>query len=184
MHKNCAPSSRRSNPLRAWGFATAACAAAMAMAGGGAAEPYSTDNLAAPRIAQIGEICRSVMGLEPGEEHFVNCTASLAHSAVKLDNNRGMQDARRDCLKKGLRPGDVALAECEVAQAPAEMAAATFAHPPAHPVKSLFYVSSGEIRRREQMACAQIGYDPIYGPFSDCVANLQGALFAADHPLN
>jgi hypothetical protein len=166
-----------------------AVSAVTALAGAAAcasAATYNPDNLPTARIDQIGAICQSVVGLEPGERHYVDCMTSLSHSAWKLDRVRGMQDARDACLKKGLHPGEVALSECELqtfhsATLPTAYEATT---PGPRAAKSYFYASTREIRNREQQACAEIGYDPLYGPFTDCVANLQGALFGAEHPMD
>jgi hypothetical protein len=188
MTASLAPSFRPSR-LSARARALAAGLAGLAVvaaAGCASAAPLNPDNLPAPRIAQIDGICRSVMGLEAGEEHYVNCALSLSHSVYRLDRTRGMQTARDDCVAKGLKPGDVQLSECELSvfHAGAKPVAYSPALPAGPPAKSLFYASTTEIRHREQQACAMVGYDPIYGPFTDCVANLQSAMFAADHPLN
>jgi hypothetical protein len=38
------------------------------------------------------------------------------------------------------------------------------------------------VRRREEYACAQIGLDPNFGRFSQCVDDLDGQMRAADNP--
>jgi hypothetical protein len=48
--------------------------------------------------------------------------------------------------------------------------------------RSYFYVSQREINRREQLSCLRLGFDSADGAFADCVANLDGRLFAADNP--
>lgn len=183
------PLATRSRKMVRAGLATASLSAALlslASAPSAAAQSLNPENLAPARMAQIEGLCRSVIGLDPGEEHFVACALSLSHSAWKLDRVRRMQGARDDCLAKGLKPGDVGLSQCELSVYHGGRKAAVEAADAPKPaaVKSLFYASAREIRNREQEACAQIGYDPIYGPFSDCVSNLQSALFAADHPMN
>lgn len=179
---------RTRRPLAATLACFALAAAGLAATSAASAGAYNPDGLAAGRMRQIGAVCESVVGLQPGERHYVDCVTSLSHSAAKLDRVRGLQDARNACLAKGLRAGDVALSECELAatrsgSAGAAAEAVDYPVPAAHPRKSYFYASTREIRDREQQACAQIGYDPIYGPFADCVANLQGMLVGADHPM-
>ncbi|MDB5459252.1 MAG: hypothetical protein JWO72_993, partial [Caulobacteraceae bacterium] len=48
--------------------------------------------------------------------------------------------------------------------------------------KSYFYTSNRDRFRREQLACAQIGLDPVSGAFDSCVAGLRSTLFALDNP--
>ena len=99
-----------------------------------------------------------------------------------------MLEIRQDCRARGLKPGTAALSACEMApgarkaalsQRPAPVAAL-----PAAPAKSYFSASFDQVRRREQRACADIGYDPVSGGFNQCVALLAANLSYADDPPN
>jgi hypothetical protein len=48
--------------------------------------------------------------------------------------------------------------------------------------KSYFYASPDEVHRREELACARLGFVPLSGAFESCVANLAGTLDAIDAP--
>jgi hypothetical protein len=58
------------------------------------------------------------------------------------------------------------------------------AAPPAKALKSYFLATNDEVHRREQEACARIGFDSVGGgfAFAQCVADLQSNLFDADNP--
>jgi hypothetical protein len=108
----------------------------------------------APRqIAEVGEICRTIIGLEPGGAQYEACASSLADS---------------------LHSRDHAAAQAQIAlpSAGAEPAASG----------SYFYASQREVYRREQLSCTRLGLAPADGAFADCVANLDGRLFEADNP--
>jgi hypothetical protein len=101
-----------------------------------------------------------------------------------------LDEARHACLGKGLTAGDPKLAVCELstvadrgAPAPDAAAARFDTAGLATPAGSYFNASFGEVRRREQMACARLGYDPINGGFAKCVASLDSALFASQHVM-
>jgi hypothetical protein len=51
------------------------------------------------------------------------------------------------------------------------------------PVGSFFYASAHETARREQQACASLGFEPPYGQFASCVKRLQDTFFAIDNPV-
>ncbi|THD61340.1 hypothetical protein [Phenylobacterium sp.] len=156
-------------------------AATVLGAGGGAqADPYIPGRLPAAQVTQVGEICRTTIGVPAGFELYSNCVESLSTSAARLSREVAFQDARRDCLAKGL--GASALAQCEVATAASAAPLPKLAANAQPPAKSYFRASTREIRTREQTACAQVGYEPVYSGFAACVANLDAALYAADHP--
>jgi hypothetical protein len=48
--------------------------------------------------------------------------------------------------------------------------------------KSYLSVSNRDQFGREQLACAELGLNPVSGAFDSCVAGLRSALFAADNP--
>jgi hypothetical protein len=163
--------------------------AATGVAGCASAGPYNPSNLTPTQLGQVQQICRSVMGIPAGIGLSSDCVENLSGSAVALSqgNTQGqaMLAARRACLGKGLTPGDPALAECELSTA-ANRAAPTAVRIDTDaiekPAKSYFYASFNEVRRREQTACARLGYEPIDGRFASCVASLDEALYASEHP--
>jgi hypothetical protein len=122
--------------------------------------------------ASVAEICQTVVRIEPGGAQYEACVLSLADSLRSLGRDRAMRQARIDCLDKGLRPDSRGLAERTLQL--------TGAGPTSS--RSYFYVSQSEVYRREQLSCIRLGFDPADGAFADCVANLDGGLFAADNP--
>ncbi|HLZ73426.1 hypothetical protein [Phenylobacterium sp.] len=148
------------------------------------AEPYNPAHLPPQRLDQVGAICRTVIGVRPGFTLYDNCVEALSQSAAGLDRAGALQAARSACLARGETQGPK-LAECELAEAGATRVAAGAAidaSEPRAPAKSWFYASGREMRRREEQACARLGYEPARGAFSSCVAGLDAALYAADHP--
>jgi hypothetical protein len=162
-------------------------AAALASAGAAACAgpaPFNPSDLPSAQLSQMGEICQAVMGIPAGFSLKTACVESLSTSLAALGQGRGLQGAQGACLGKGLRPGEPALAECELTAASTQSATTGLpidAAPPARPVKSYFYASQREIHRREETACARLGYEPVYGSFAACVARLDSALFDAEH---
>lgn len=154
-------------------FAAAACASA-------AAQPIGDHG----SQGRIGAICQGAMGLEQGEAQYGACVESLRSSASDLAADVAMGRARTRCLAEGLTPGSTDFNVCELNTAPAERAAvrATPASAPPRAAGSYFYASPEQTHRREQLACASLGYDPAGAAFDSCVAGLQGALFEADNP--
>jgi hypothetical protein len=123
----------------------------------------------ARQIVRVGEICRTVIGLEPGGAQYEACALSLADSLRSLGRDRAVPRVQVDCLEKGLKPG---LAGCTLQSSGAEPTSS----------RSYFYVSQREVFRREQLSCIRLGLAPADGAFADCAANLDGRLFAADNP--
>jgi hypothetical protein len=164
------------------------------MVGAAAAGAYNPSRLAPEQLVQVHQICRSVMGIPEGFGLSTDCVANLSSSAVILSQGRAhgvaLDEARRACLGKGLAAGDPGLPVCELSAAsdhgaPAGGAATARIDTSGltRPAKSYFNASFNEVRRREQMACARLGYDPINGRFANCVASLDSALFASQHVM-
>jgi hypothetical protein len=184
-------------PPRSWRSVTATLTAALALAAvtdRAMAEPYNPDNLPAEQVARIGAICQSVIGVQPGEAHYVGCVVSLTGSLNRLGGGHALAQAREGCLRQGLRPGTPALSECVLRSdqatplpasvASTEMAAASKVGDlgEATAAKSYFYASPRDVRRRVEMSCAQLGFDPESDAFARCAASLRASLFAADNP--
>jgi len=88
---------------RVWSGVTASLAAAFALAssaGCAVAAPYNPDNLPADQVARIGEVCQSVIGVQPGEAHYVACVVSLTGSANGLGHGHALTQARETLAPK------------------------------------------------------------------------------------
>jgi hypothetical protein len=159
----------------------AALLGAAAMTGCVSAAPYNPARLPPTQLSQVQQICHSVLGIPVGVGLSTDCVGALSESAVAMSRARDMQAARQVCLAKGLQPGGTDLPQCELSTA-SERADVRINTAALEPVgKSYYAASSREIRRREQTACARLGYDPIDGSFTKCVAGLDSALFASEH---
>jgi len=179
----------RHRPLIALRTALAAIVAlgAAATSGCAAAAPYNPSDLSGGQLSLVGQTCQGVMHVQPGEEHYVSCVESLSVSASGAGRGAAMNQARDICLNHGLRPGTPDLAECTLrtSETTPPPAPAYSARPVSNVGGSSYFATShADNFKREQLACARVGLDPTTGAFSDCVANLQGALFAADNPPN
>jgi len=150
---------------------------------------YNPEHLAPDELSQIGAVCQTAMGLPDGlyTQHYA-CVESLSHSFAARLNGGRLLAARQDCLAQGLSPGTAALSDCELPPRPQRVAEEARPAPatalPAPPARSYFGASFDEIRRREQRACAEIGYDPVSAGFGQCVADLAAYLYEADHPVD
>jgi hypothetical protein len=160
------------------------------VAGCASAGPYNPSHLPPRELSQVQELCGSVMGIPAGIGLSSDCVESLSSAAVAISQAQTLQDARRGCLGKGLAPGQPGLAECEVTTV-SQHAAPAFGQADVRvdtsrlqrPAKSYFNASFDDVRRREQTACARLGYDPVNSSFSRCVARLDAALFLSAHPM-
>jgi hypothetical protein len=133
--------------------------------------------------AQVDQICTSVVGLAPGEKHFAACEQSLADSLRGLREAQGAALTRRDCRDQGYRPGTAGLAECELASAPANRPrGADLNAPVPGGSRSYFLVSRDTAFRRDELACAKLGFDPAQSAFTACASDLRGALARASAP--
>jgi hypothetical protein len=140
---------------------------------------------AQPAERDVAQICHAVVGLPPGEKHFVACVQTLAQSLQGLRQGEGMGLARRDCLARGFRPNTAGLAECELETAPAatqdvsgpQMDAAVPGG-----ARSYFMISRATAYQRFQLACAKLGFEPAQEAFGGCVADLRSALSRASNP--
>lgn len=188
------PSSPRSERLAVgWGIRLKTLVGLIAIAGAAScasAGPYNPARLPPTQLSQVQELCGSVMGIPAGVRLSSDCVESLSGSAVAISQARTLREARRGCLGKGLASGRPGLAECElttVAQPTAAASARAGVRVDTaglqRPATSYFNASFDDLHRREQTACARLGYDPIDGGFARCVARLNSALFASTHPM-
>lgn len=130
-----------------------------------------------------GRICAGTLGLDPGEKHYDACVQSLSGSLANLQAGRSMAAARRICLARGLAPGAADFDECELSTAhagPASVAVDDRAERSAG--RSYFATSRDGAWRRDERACARLGFDPAGAAFQSCAADLRGALARASMP--
>jgi len=167
-------------------LAVGACAVAATAACASVA--YNPEHLPAEQLSQISTVCQSVMGLPAASySQHLACVESLSHSVAARQKSDRLLAVRQDCLAQGLTPGSTALSNCELdsrsprltQNAPLLLQTAL----PSAPPKSYFGASFDEIRRREQHACAAIGYDPVSAGFGQCVADLAAELDDVDRPV-
>jgi hypothetical protein len=181
-----AGSRRRSGPARGWVVLLALACASASHAG-------DAENPSASQAVSVRNICRSIIGVSPGEAHFDACVQSLSDSLRASDRDRALLDARNDCASKGMARDSSELAECTLRAADSisarrplseSDAGAQDADQPSGPARSYFSTSPRDAFRRDQLACARLGLDPTGAPFAHCVASLQAGLFSADNPMN
>ncbi|HXQ17530.1 MAG TPA: hypothetical protein VN814_23170 [Caulobacteraceae bacterium] len=163
--------------LRAWLIGTALVVGAAVAPGGANAGSYADDG-------KVGVVCASIVGVQPGEKHYAACVESLSRSLDGLRAGEGMELARQGCLAHGYQPNTSGLAECELAAAAPAPTASGPDYPAANPggSRSYFLVSRETAFRRDQLACARLGFDPTQAPFGDCAADLRAALARASEP--
>src|SRR5580693_3268295 len=174
--------------------------ACLSFCGCATAGPYNPVSLGADQLGAVSEICRSTLGLrssEPegpvwgaemnpgltsGENHYEGCIASLSQTLRGMSTASTEVRAAQDCRERGLKSNTPALAECmlDVIDGPAAQGAATRetqvaagttdAAPRPFP-GSFFNAPNGELRHREQLACARLSLTPGSAAFDDCVRN-------------
>jgi hypothetical protein len=160
------------------------------VSGCAAAAPYNPSHLAPTHLSQVQQLCRSVMGISVGIGLYSDCVENVSGSAVAIAQARALDAVRRDCLARGLAPGQPGLSKCELTmvsqRSTPALAAADVRIDTAgleKPAKSYFNASFDEGRRREQDVCARLGYDPVSAGFAQCVTSLDTAIFASLHPM-
>ncbi|HUO12340.1 MAG TPA: hypothetical protein VMU37_06245 [Caulobacteraceae bacterium] len=159
-----------------------ACAAALAGLACLATAPIAGAQTADREARQV---CRTVVGVTPGEKHFAACAQSLTDSLRRFERQRWLAVARRDCLARGLEANTAALAECELA-APRSgvlrVDGPTAPAPSPGGTRDYFLISRETALHRMRLACAALGFDPDQGAFDGCVADLRAALGRASEP--
>lgn len=174
--------------------------------------PYDPDHLGAAQIARISDICQTTMGLSPKESpvlgiylgsphldrevsHYEVCIASLSDSLLSVAQEEAASKAHQECLAKGLPLGSADLAVCvlervkvnSVMSSASDSSQAVRSENSAYEpraVRSFFYASPRETRRREEKACARLGLEPPYGAFAKCVKLLNDNFYAIDNPVS
>ena len=133
-----------------------------------------------------GSICWATVMVKPGTRHYDACTSALAESVAAMSQVQVEAATRGDCMARGLRSGSPELDECIVttmADRSGSVRPALLTHLPRPRMtvyRSFFIASPAEIRRREQLACAQLDLDPASVAFDRCVGRLSSSLAEAD----
>ncbi len=152
-------------------------ASALLATGPAAANPFGSEGIGPPQAEQAGEVCRRVMGLEPGETQFDSCVGSLSRDLRGQQEGLLLMVARQACLRRGLPVGSADLAECELDTA-RSMPASEHLHTSAtlpRASTSFFRTTPGEAFQRAQSSCAALGLEPVSDAFASCVANLNAS---------
>jgi hypothetical protein len=152
-------------------------------------------NLHSDQFAQARATCETVIRVQPGDEHFRGCVSSLVGSLENVSREHAVVRARNNCFAQGLKPGSSDLAVCLLQAADAtpssDMMNATvqvsrlidIGEGPTS-AGSDFSASFHTVLQREQQACARLGFDPAFGAFANCVADLQDVLQRTDFSAN
>ncbi len=169
------------------------------------AEPYNPRGLGDSQLGRINEICQSTMGLspeepppglqgaaqdphlDPGENHYQGCVASLSDAQGQVNEARATVQADTECRAKGLVAGTPGLADCVLHwrdQAAVEPVDEPVRPPRAHRGKSesFFTARPPEIAWREREACAQLGLQPGFPAFRACVAHMDRTFSRIENP--
>ena len=163
-------------------------AIAMVLAGAATmalAQPVPAQSAAHGQRSPLGDICGATVGLEPGQAQYDGCVASLSDSLDGVSQGRALWTAHDACLQKGLKPGSPDLAVCTLRSSqarPADASGLTLASAAPGHAKSYFSASNRDRFHREQLACAELGLNPVAAAFDSCVAGLRSSLFEADNP--
>lgn len=157
---------------------------------GGALPGHASDmnKPATAQTAQARELCTEIIGVGTGDARFKGCVASLAGSLQSARQEHVVIQARGECFARGLQPGSPELSLC-LLNASAVNPESSTANPliggsgdPSSAPKAILEL--GDLTDREQQACARTGFDPAFGAFANCVANLQGVLQITEIPAN
>jgi len=183
------------------GAVLALCSIGFAVLSGCASRvPYNPDHLTAAQAAQVGEVCRKVLGLEPSAPEFQNqwpgdpdralqtnsyrgCVTTLSDSLRQAAATRLAIQADQKCQSMGLKEGSSTLSLCVLASLQADAGADTVRADAVDPVavqgaETNAGSASSTSARKERLACAAIGLDPTRSPFSNCVSGLEAVASA------
>jgi len=171
---------------------------------------YNPDNLGNTEFARVSNICQSVMGLSPNEalsggywmgndrldywtSKYRGCVVSLSDSLQSSHDTQIAQQADTNCRARGYDSDSPDLALCVLRSInnPTEPRAEPTSAAALTPVSekmpaaggSYTYASPHENARREQAACAALGFEPAHGAFNACVKSLSDTFYAIDHPI-
>lgn len=173
-----------------------------------AAQPtYNPDSLGSADFSRVSNICQSVMGLSPSEalsggywlgnerldywtSKYRGCIVSLSDSLQRLLDTQTAAQADARCRAKGFETGSPDLALCVLrsinsptADGPRGVTATPVSEKEPVARGSYTYASPHETARREQAACAALGFEPGQDAFKSCVKGLSDTFYAIDHPI-
>ncbi len=159
------------------------------------AAPKVHDTPASNQLAQAQEVCEVVVRVQPDDEHFDGCVSSLKGSLESASRERAVVHARSKCFAEGLKPDSSDLAVCllqaadatpssDMINTPVQMSRLIDTTEGPTSAGSDFSASFDTVLQREQQACARLGFDPAFGAFANCVADLQGTLQRTDFSAN
>jgi hypothetical protein len=158
--------------------------------------PYNPYHLETDQIAQVGEICQTMLGFKPSEgltdnlwpgnpdpEAFSNryrgCIATLSSSLRRAVTARAARQAERDCTSRGFAAGSSDMALCVLTAQEAPMPGtpvrltSSIVTPFLTPTPPTFNGPVPAKARKEQVACAEVGLDPNEDAFASCVQGLK-----------
>jgi len=199
FHIPCTPQTRAKHEIpnvsSLWTKATLAAALMLlGSARAGMADSGATDTSAPRQIARARTLCSGIVGVDPGDSRFSGCVASLAASLQSARQEHAIIQARGMCFVQGLKPGSSDLALCLLQAAktspvpgaadPSDELAASAKKGDQTASSYTLTSSLGTVSDREQQACARTGFDPAFGAFANCIADLQSALQNIDMPTN
>lgn len=173
-----------------------------------AAQPaYNPDSLGSSDFSRVSNICQTVMGLSPAEalaggywmgnerldywtSKYRGCIVSLSDSLQTLLDTQTAARADANCRAKGFDTGSPDLALCVLRSingptAPGSRGVTATPVSEKEPIAggSYTYASPRETARREQAACAALGFEPGRDTFKSCVKGLSDTFYAIDHPI-
>jgi hypothetical protein len=172
---------------------------------------YNPDRLPGDQVARMADLCVNVMGLnrhespvggiyrgsphlDQGVNHYQACIAALSDALQNQAAASAARQATADCRAQGLVSESAPLAECVLRgiNSPAKVGASSATDtvamtanvaPSAAP--SNFFLDSPRVtRRKEESACAQLGFVPPGGEFANCVRLLHDDFFSIDNPIS
>jgi hypothetical protein len=194
--------------------ATAAVIASLCVWGNASAATYNPDHLGGGQIDRVTGICQSVLRLhpsdppesvrdsvtdprlEPGENHYEACVATLSDSLRRVNDTHADASADANCRRQGYASESPALAECILNSRGAARANGPQADDASYQTApagrygdtgkrdSIFGPSPAETSRRVELACARIGLNPENQAFDDCVKQTKNTFFAIENPQN
>lgn len=148
--------------------------------------PNSESLVAPDQLELIQSTCEIVMHIRNGVD-LEACTRSLSDTVVALRKEDAVRHAEADCARRGVPRGTSAFAMCALdnrhVDFPSPTAPPVLAYNPQRDSPEGYYNASFDTkRRREEIACAQLGIAVESDAFGDCVADLDAGLFHADNP--
>lgn len=136
-------------------------------------------SLSAEPLGLADQICKQVMGLNPGEFYFAMCHESLSQQPLAPDQIRALSASYDSCQQRALGPGTAAFLTC---MGNGAAVGPTFAKISFGDVigdtqagRSFYNVGPAVRWNRERYGCAALGLAPGSAPFDQCMRALDGA---------